>query len=1113
MRTLAKMIFLLAIVCSVLAIPNRTERIRSMKPRPERIEPIPRERPMSFPVPYFMDFEAGAPGWTMSATTTLCRWQWIVSPSTITVHPDIYGPMVELGDPRPARLPAPHSGNVCFWYGNPENGTFIGEPFDHYPWGGPAHTGGNSFDMHSGSLTSPLFETAGLGHISFSFWTWWEVECIDINAFDMMYIEVSTNAGVTWDTLHWLNPPYSRLSGWEHWQSYSSGGYLSPGMWIRWIYFLDPIYVGHDIMLRFEFDTRDNLYNGFRGWFIDDVYVSGGLEEAHLIRSHNYPNPLLLEDCKPEPNPFSVDFIVENIGGQSANDVVLFLELPPGMSIFSGFEMVPLGAILPREADTVRWELSIDYAPLNDTIFCWNIILTSADSLIGYHDNFEGEDRLFTGDSRFGYCDVRLPNGPNNAVTGFGIAGIPKDGSPTYPPHITSTLTSVEFDLTGWTEAYLAFWYWLSVPSIGSGWSLDGEDGFIVEVNVNRTGWTQLDPYGVGILTPRYDAYIDAFSGNPLANRMAYCDSTGAWKLVVSQNLIDMGIVSPGDILQVRFVFGSSTFTNRQGLFIDEFRLSTVQYPIGPFLHTLCVNVPGSHIPQAVVVMPLDGKSTSCPRQELVLNCGAESMLDPNEIFLWVDSSRRFSIFDGNMEVRPSFGLIVAQPPVLEIWTEGWHLATLDTCRNIFGCNIDPPIQWSFFVDLGPPKVSLIEPSDGVSRGDNFAPLRISISDTLTGVDPTTIGLSFCGTVYNIDNRSLFWNGNELSFYPESTGTNVGWSECPNVCIIAGDRPDYCQPNIDTTCFEIIVVFNPPNALLISPQNGQITACANQRIYIALADSEGIDPNGAVIEVDGRRYISGTDPELNIVNDTLIFNPSFLWRHGDTIRCRLLEYRDIWGITNTDTLAFFFIVDLQPPEFNLIEPTQSTMVSDIRQKITFELWDNPAGIDLSSIEISIGERVFYIGDVLWNYNDGKISISIIPSGLNLSFVQGETVEVTIAVCDSPDLCAGNCAVYAFDFNIEPKTSCLSFPNPFTPNSDGINDVVMFDYPRSFSVSAELLIFDLRNNLIVKKGIDKTRGAKWDGTTMFGEKATPGIYLYLIKNDSEVLCSGTIVLIR
>ncbi len=1097
---------------TVLADISREERLDNLRESElstVRVEPPPLSRPMSVSVPYFDDFESGAGGWTQIPLTTYCQWQIVTDPELIEVHPDIYGDMVVLGDPSPASLPSARSGRNCWWYGNPENGTFIGEPFDHFSG---LHSGGESYEDHGGYLTSPLFETSALSSITFSFWTWWEVECIDINQFDMMIIQASSDAGATWETLNWLNPPFSRLPGWDEWEGYSSGGWLEPGIWIRWTYFLEPEWTGHDIMVRFEFDTRDMLYNGFRGWMIDDFYISGGIEEPHLFREGEHPESLSVVDCDIFPNPFPFTFTVTNEGGEAASDVVLQLVPSSAVDISTGFEIVTIGTMLPDDEVITNWQLNITEPPLYDTSLCWEVLLTSADSLIGYSEDFEGEDPLFIGDGGMDYSDVRRPGGPSDAVSGLGVASIPSSGSEFYGAFENAHLTSESFDITGWTEAYISFWYWLDV-TYDPLWDTDGEDGFLVEYQADGGPWEQLDVFGVGILLPRYDAYIDEFSMSAIANRMAYCKPTeGRWVEVVSQDLIDMGILTATDDVRFRFVFASDGAGHGEGLFIDDFRLSTHQYPVGPYLHTFCIDVPGLRIPYAELVMPLDSTSSSCPDQSLVINAGGEAYIDANGVVIWADGETRFAVAEGNMTVDVDAGVIIAQPSGSQLWAEGWHNLALDTCLNVYGCNLDSAIHWSFLSDLTPPDVELIDPPGGMFFNDPLGAVTVSIEDTLTGVDSATIEVIFCGTAYSLPHPSLVWNGIELTFYPESTGTGQTWIDCGDICIVAGDSPDYCPPNTDTTCFDIIVDFSFPWAELVAPPTGAVSACGFQEINIALFDSNGIDPFGAEFLVNGIRHVSGIGSELVIEDDTLKYRPFNQWIHGDTVEFALELFYNLNGIANRDTLESYFVADIAPPVVTPLSPQPWELMHATDVHIEGGLEDYPAGLNNSTIELVFMGRTFEHEEIGWTGSDYDANFSLNPSAYGLVPTWGDTFDIEVRICDAPDLCEANCTSFVWSFHMEPQTVCAAFPNPFTPNSDGINDAVMFDYPHRFIEGANLKIFNIDNNLIFESDIE-SGNRLWDGIDDTGKSVSPGLYIYIIEGGGRILCNGTVVLLR
>lgn len=1109
-------LFICLVSFSILASTSpisRDERMENTRHKPLSSEvlvlPLPLERPMSVAVPYFNDFESGTDGWARSATTSLCSWQYMTDPEMVVVDPSIYGSMVVLGDPAPAYLPMAKSGRNCWWYGNPENGTFIGHPFAP----GDPYSGGTSISAHSGTLTSPLFETAALPSITFSFWTWWEVECIDINSFDMMYIKASSDGGGSWNTINWLNPPFSRLPGWDEYEGYSSGGWLEPGIWIKWTYFLDPEWWGHDIMIRFEFDTRDMLYNGFRGWLIDDFYISGGIEEPHLFRSGDHPEYLDVVDCALEPNPFYFEFTVTNSGGEAASDVVLLVDLPSSMSIVTGFDLVTLGTILPEETIISQWQLSIDEPPLYDSSICWEVLLTSADSLIGFIDDFEGDDRLFVGSGGLDYCDVRRPGGPSAAISGLGVSGIPSSGTElNYGASELAYLTSQSFTIDGWTEAYIAFWYWLDVHYEPL-WSDDGEDGFLVEYQIDGGSWIQLDQFGVGILLPRYDAYIDEWSMTAISNKMAYCKPTdGRWIEVVSQDLIDMGILSSGDNVRFRFVFASDATNHGQGLFIDDFRLSTHQYPVGPFLHTFCVEVPGLHTPFAELVMPLNGRSSSCPDQPLVINTGGEALIDADGVVIWADGTTRFAVEEGNMSVDTDDGVVIAQPLPSQLWTEGWHSLTLDTCFNILGCNLVYPLYWSFLSDQTPPEVILVNPSDGVFFNQISAAVTVSIADALLDINPATVKVLFCGSAYDVSHPAVLWDGFDLIFDPELTGSGMTWLDCGQFCVVAGDMPDYCEPNIDTTCFPITIDFSVPWAELITPQFGEVSACSHQEIVIALFDSNEVSPNGVEIVVNAIRYISGVDPELFIDNGELVFTPSSPWEHGGIVSFALEVFYNTHGTANVDTLRSSFVVDLFPPALTPISPLPDQLITGTDIRIEAAMFDFPAGLEAASIDLLFMGRHFDLSELSWTGNDSFASISLSPANFGLIPTWGDTFEIEIYICDSPDLCEPNCTTYIWDFHMEPQTGCAAFPNPFSPNGDEINDVLLFDYPHRYIQKAHLKIFSINNILIYDKEIEQF-DRLWDGHDNHGNPAKPGLYIYLIEGGGRILCNGTIVLVR
>ena len=90
---------------------------------------------------------------------------------------------------------------------------------------------------------------------------------------------------------------------------------------------------------------------------------------------------------------------------------------------------------------------------------------------------------------------------------------------------------------------------------------------------------------------------------------------------------------------------------------------------------------------------------------------------------------------------------------------------------------------------------------------------------------------------------------------------------------------------------------------------------------------------------------------------------------------------------------------------------------------------------------------------------------------------------------------------------------LARPNPFTPNADGFNDRVVFNFETLGYPTLTLTILDFEGRVV--QAVTEPEGftLTWDGLGENGEEQRPGIYLYLIENGAEVVASGSVVLAR
>lgn len=201
--------------------------------------------------------------------------------------------LVELApnDTSAGLVPDAAAGNEAMWFGsatgaNGESGNFLGASDTATNTVG-AKNGGSSLAAVTGMLTSPIFDltaVAANSSVSVTFDTWWEIESVNPNAtgFDLMTIQYSVDNGTTWTDLARLNPLADPVTGALNRSPlpYSNNGFNASPSWVKQeaIPLVDPSsgvsLAGKQVQLRFAFDTKDSLYNGFRGWMIDNVEVA-----------------------------------------------------------------------------------------------------------------------------------------------------------------------------------------------------------------------------------------------------------------------------------------------------------------------------------------------------------------------------------------------------------------------------------------------------------------------------------------------------------------------------------------------------------------------------------------------------------------------------------------------------------------------------------------------------------------------------------------------------------------------------------------------------------------------------------------------------------------------
>ncbi|MFA5876611.1 MAG: carboxypeptidase regulatory-like domain-containing protein [Candidatus Margulisiibacteriota bacterium] len=217
-------------------------------------------------------------GWTTSSNFDNTQWQRYLADYAYDSRDNLAPEYVTLPDydSTLGKLPLAHSYNYYYWYGQMAEQDARGCYIAVQKTGDLDLSGGTSdpaYPYNYGYLDSPSIDISGYAYATLSFWTWWEIEGVNAaTGYDQMKVQISINGGFFSD-LAVLNPYNDPNVSREAYCAYTSGGYNLAGRWVQHSFDLTS-YVGNVIKVRFYFNTVDELYNGFRGWMVDDFCVT-----------------------------------------------------------------------------------------------------------------------------------------------------------------------------------------------------------------------------------------------------------------------------------------------------------------------------------------------------------------------------------------------------------------------------------------------------------------------------------------------------------------------------------------------------------------------------------------------------------------------------------------------------------------------------------------------------------------------------------------------------------------------------------------------------------------------------------------------------------------------
>lgn len=485
-----------------------------------------------------------------------------------------------------------------------------------------------------------------------------------------------------------------------------------------------------------------------------------------------------------------------------------------------------------------------------------------------------------------------------------------------------------------------------------------------------------------------------------------------------------------------------------------------------------------------------------------------------------VDTTSLWFIVDGN----PAGSYILGDSLVFDPADSGWSWSAGDTimvCAGasdlalLCGANSDS-ICWNFHIAAGGPTIiPIYPPADSLWSAcyDQGAMFTLIDSD---GIDTSSIAVTAQGDSVN---TWVFFD-DTLQFEP---ATPFSDGDTVTVCVYASDILG--NPADNWGCITYFIDTMPPVINSITPVPST-TIGDSTPISIVLTDSgSGIDQTSLSLIVDGVEYSPG-DSSLFWNGEELSFIPFSSYNAGDTLNVCLdsiIDSPDLCLPNRLDS-CWQYIIEQFP-----------------------NLWTSSAHLDVDPHYILRGESITFEGmgflsgsDIADSFEVALIvdhSMEIIMTFIHGPASVGDTVIVTEVINDIASFSGISSGInticlsldiggYIEESNETDNIACITFelgesgcyarPNPFSPNSDGVNDEVFFQYPGMGYESALLKIFDMKGRSVIERTMDSPADLLnnfWDGRDSDGQAMPKGVYMYVILRDSEVICHGTVYIAR
>lgn len=423
--------------------------------------------------------------------------------------------------------------------------------------------------------------------------------------------------------------------------------------------------------------------------------------------------------------------------------------------------------------------------------------------------------------------------------------------------------------------------------------------------------------------------------------------------------------------------------------------------------------------------------------------------------------------------------------------------------------NAMDPVQYAFDIvkDTEPPEIVWKSPGLPGSHIPLDSEFRVELVDTLTGIDVESIELKFQGAVKQpiiagtTKNCLVQFRPERLLHYNEEIKIHLSVSDLAAEANWIREREFVFYSTED---------HSPPYIASRNPKKDETGVPFAAPIIIQVNDDiAGVDRSSISLAVAGKTVV----PEISGTpfSYTICYQNPENYVAGQQVNVRI-ACSDLSHPPRSMAEVYSFKIEETYPDLAIKSFTANQSRILVNKPLTITAILTVATV---SVPGPIAIRLLDGNSTLCDSTIGPIKVGEeIAVRRTIAFGTKGTHVLTFRIDPESKIYDTDRSNNVGDLTIEVIEGELSVrSNPFTPNGDGINDIVTFNFEQLSVADPQLKLYDISGRMIMT--LQERRGLSfiWTGVDRFGNPAQPGVYLYLLQDRNEVIANGYIVLAR